>query len=169
MYINVPSSQPPQQPQVLTQWAIILFVTVGQKLKPPVLVQVPREGKAQNQTMGQEKGLNQVVAATHSTKDPAPTTLVNLDTGACCGGTHPQVNCAIGKDKGHFNLYSLAKTPIKYDNLSVELQSYPLEQDRLQLLTGFKSGFSLQYSGPRKFRESHNLNSALEAPVLVES
>ena len=75
----------------------------------------------------------------------------------------------MGKDKGHFNLYSLAKTPIKYDNLSVELRSYPLEQDRLQLLTGFKSGFSLQYSGPRKFRESQNLKSALEAPDLVES
>ena len=132
-------------------------MTVGQKLKPLVLVQVPREkGKAQNQTMGQEKGLNQVVAATHSTKDPAPTTLVNLDTGACSAeGPILKLTVPWGKDKGHFNLYSLAKTPIKYDNLSVELQSYPLEQDRLQLLTGFKSGFSLQYSGPRKFRESH--------------
>ena len=109
-------------PQVLPQWAIILFVTVGQKLKPPVLVQVPREkGKAQNQTMGQEKGLNQVVAATHSTKDPAPTTLVKLDTGACsAGGPIHKLTVPWGKHKGQFNFYSIAKTPIKYDNLSVE-------------------------------------------------
>ena len=106
-------------PQVPTQWAIILFVTVGQKLKPHVLVQVPREkDKAQNQTMGQEKDLNQVVAATLSTKDPGPTTLVNLDTGACStGGPIHKLTVPWGKDKGHFNLYSLAKRPIKYDNL----------------------------------------------------
>ena len=53
----------------------------------------------------------------HSTKDPYPTTLVNLDTGACsAGGPIYKLSVPWGKDQGHFNLYSLAKTPIKYDN-----------------------------------------------------
>jgi hypothetical protein len=52
--------------------------------------------------------------------------------------------------------------------LSVELESYPNEQDKLLLLTGFRFGFSLQYSGPRGFSISPK-KSAKEALHLVET
>ena len=125
--------------------------------------------------LGQELSLSslptkqsQPAAALPSTEARALSTFVSLDTnvrpaeGPAHNQTAPQ-----GAIRYCPSLYSLSKTPIVYDQLSFELQTYPFESDRL-LLNGFKFGFSLQYTGPRMYREARNLKSAREAPDLVE-
>ena len=125
--------------------------------------------------LGQELSLSslptkQSAAALPSTGAPALSTLVSLDTDVLQpveGPTHNQT-APQGAIRLCPSLYNLAKTPIVYDQLSFELQSYPFESDRLLLLNGFKFGFSLQYTGLRMYREVRNLKSAREAPDLVE-
>ena len=55
------------------------------------------------------------------------------------------------RDKGH--------TPIKFENLSVLLEKYPLQKEANELYHGFKEGFRLNYTGPRQHFECENLKS----------
>jgi hypothetical protein len=109
-------------------------------------------------------------AVMHLTRDPVPTTLAGSDTAASIAGDPiPKSTVIWDQDKVQSNLYTLATTPIVYSQLCFELESYPFEHDKQELLKGFERGFSLHYSGPRKFRESKNLKSARENPHIVEA
>ena len=61
---------------------------------------------------------------------------------------------------------SLAKSPINVNQLEIELRDYK-EPDASVLLNGFKSGFSIHYSGPIKSVECMNLKSANQNPDIV--
>ena len=65
-------------------------------------------------------------------------------------------------------LFDLAFTPIVYSQLHAELESYPFEADKQQLLHGFKLGFLLHHAGPRVPKEARNLKSAREAPEILK-
>ena len=64
-------------------------------------------------------------------------------------------------------MFSLGYSPIDIVALEKELSSYPVEDVKLELLNGFKNGFSLHYTGPRVQREAKNLQSALQFPHIV--
>ena len=55
-----------------------------------------------------------------------------------------------------------------YGQLHAELESYPFEADKQQLLHGLKFGFLLHYAGPRVSKEAKNLQSAREAPEILQ-
>ncbi|XP_069138816.1 uncharacterized protein [Argopecten irradians] len=58
-------------------------------------------------------------------------------------------------------------TPVKFDILKQYLGGY--DSDRLMSLQkGFEKGFSLQHQGERSFRESRNLKSAEQNPVILK-
>ena len=61
---------------------------------------------------------------------------------------------------------SLARSPINVSQLEIELMDYK-EPDASVLLNGFKSGFSIHYSGPIKSVECKNLKSANQNPDIV--
>ena len=61
----------------------------------------------------------------------------------------------------------LGHTPIKLDYLLLCLQNYSNYIDANVLSNGFRSGFKLQYMGPRLPRNSANLQSALQHPEVV--
>ena len=64
----------------------------------------------------------------------------------------PQDLCCSNTD-----LVSLGPSPINVDFLLKYLADYPLFYDVHILAEGFSNGFSLQYDGPRQFRECDNL------------
>ena len=136
----------------------------------PTRGQKPAAGRLGQELILSSLPTKQSAAALPSTGAPALSTLVSLDTDVLQpveGPTHNQT-APQGAIRLCPSLYSLAKTPIVYDQLSFELQSYPFESDRLLLLNGFKFGFSLHYTDPRMYREARILKSAREAPDLVE-
>lgn len=51
-------------------------------------------------------------------------------------------------------LYSLGSTPIVNNQLCIDLDPYPFQNDKLQLIKGFKFGFQLQKAGPRIYHEA---------------
>ena len=57
-------------------------------------------------------------------------------------------------------------TPIKVDKLQAYLDGYP-PRSKQYLLDGFRSGFSIDYVGPRNNFSSKNLSSALDLPEGV--
>lgn len=62
---------------------------------------------------------------------------------------------------------SIAPSPINVKELERELAIYPDTAAASFLLDGFKTGFSLNYEGPRVSSESKNIKSALEHPEIV--
>ena len=60
----------------------------------------------------------------------------------------------------------MAKSPINVNQLEIELRDYK-EPDASVLLNGFKSDFSIHYSGPIKSMECKNLKSANQNPDKV--
>ena len=63
--------------------------------------------------------------------------------------------------------FSLGFSPVKVENLEIYLHDYPLLEHASYLLSGFKFGFSLHYSGPRLPTDSKNLKSAIERPDIL--
>ncbi len=61
----------------------------------------------------------------------------------------------------------IAPTPINYQILSKWLMDYPNQQASERLLHGFRFGFPLNYRGPRYFRESPPLQSAVKQPDIT--
>lgn len=101
---------------------------------------------------------------------PALSTPAGLDIDANIAEDPTLKPIARGKTKSVrcIPLYSLGSTPIVYNNLCIELDSYPFQNDKLQLVRGFKFGFPLQYAGPRIYYEAKNLKSARDAPHIVQ-
>lgn len=62
--------------------------------------------------------------------------------------------------------FPLAPSPIYIRKLEKDLHLYD-ESEAVFLLNGFKTGFLLQYKGPRKATESNNLKSAKLHPDIV--
>ena len=60
------------------------------------------------------------------------------------------------------------RTPIKVETFSQWLVGYNAK-DRKFLLDGFTEGFKIPYEGPRKFRYSENLVSALQNLDILKS
>jgi hypothetical protein len=58
--------------------------------------------------------------------------------------------------------YSMARTPIKLENLKQALQKYPARQCARDIEQGFSEGYKLGYIGERQFRECKNLKSAYD-------
>ena len=58
-------------------------------------------------------------------------------------------------------------TPVNVENLTAELQDYPFPDIKHYLLTGFRNGFCLGYTGPRFSIVPKNLRSALDNPTKV--
>lgn len=77
----------------------------------------------------------------------------------------PRINAGIEIPNPNQDINSLGKTPIDVYNLSAYLQGYSAKSF---LRNGFLHGFQLQYNGPRIYRESKNLESALLNPSIVE-
>lgn len=79
---------------------------------------------------------------------PAHSTTAGLDTDVNTAEDPTLKPIARGKTKSarYIPLYSLGSTPIGYDHLCIELNSYPFQNDNLQLIKGFKFGFPLQYA-----------------------
>ncbi|MCU7858829.1 MAG: hypothetical protein KZQ86_03130 [Candidatus Thiodiazotropha sp. (ex Lucinoma kastoroae)] len=75
----------------------------------------------------------------------------------------------VATDSAPFNLdiTNLAKTPINLEALEAELSYYD-SSDSNYILDGFRSGFSLHYSGTHVAVESKNLKSAMESPAIVQ-
>ena len=71
----------------------------------------------------------------------------------------------LGKND-HIHCPSMAKSPINVDELERELRGYQ-EPDASILLEGFRSGFSIHYSGPIKSVECKNFKSANQNPSIV--
>ena len=67
----------------------------------------------------------------------------------------------------NLNLVLLANTPIKFEALSKNLDSYHCKESD-ELREGFRSGFSLHYSGPRSARDSKNLKSVNQNLTIVQ-
>ena len=63
--------------------------------------------------------------------------------------------------------FSLGFSPVKVENLEIYLHDYPLLENASYLLSGFKFGFSLHYSGPRLPTDFKNLKSAIERPDIL--
>lgn len=63
---------------------------------------------------------------------------------------------------------SLAKSPVKISALVKYLQFYDKDESAF-LLDGFKTGFPIQYTGPREPRDAKNLKSASLCPDLIKS
>lgn len=89
----------------------------------------------------------QLETVLHLIGSPALSTLstpASLDTGVQTVGD-PILKSTVHqvKSKTDIPLYNLANTPILYNQLCIELESYPFEGDKLQLLNGFKFGFPL--------------------------
>ena len=63
-------------------------------------------------------------------------------------------------------LETLAKTPIVFSKLKEELSFYN-HIDRVEILLGFSSGFSLFYSGPRLPTEANNLKSVIGKELIL--
>ena len=61
---------------------------------------------------------------------------------------------------------AMAQSPINVNQLEIELRDYK-EPDASVLLNGFKSGFSIHYSGPIKSMECKNLKSVNQNPDIV--
>lgn len=66
----------------------------------------------------------------------------------------------------HNNSPAMATSPINLNQLEIELRDYK-EPDASVLLNGFRSGFSIHYSGPIKSMECKNLKSANQNPDIV--
>lgn len=100
---------------------------------------------------------------------PAHSTTAGLDTDVNTAEDLILKPIARGKTKsvGHIPLYSLGSTPIVYNHLCIEIDSYPIQNDKLQLIKGLKFGFPLQYAGPRIYFEAKNLKSARHAPQIA--
>jgi hypothetical protein len=103
-------------------------------------------GQVPSWTMGQPNQLNQKVAALHLIRDLDHATHASFATYAFPVGAPRSSPLLLGQSKHKDKLYSLATTPINIHQLSVKLESYPIEQDKLQLLADFRFRFSLQYS-----------------------
>lgn len=77
----------------------------------------------------------------------------------------PRSNAGIEIPNSNQDINSLGKTPIDVYNLSAYLHGYSAKSF---LINGFLHGFKLQYNGPRIYRESKNLKSAIVNPSIVE-
>lgn len=64
------------------------------------------------------------------------------------------------------NLLSLAKNSIRLDKLEEELQYYE-SPEASEILSGFRDGFPLSYTGPRVQTDASNLRSARRNPEIV--
>lgn len=82
-----------------------------------------------------------------------------------CGWSHPSIKCRNRNTNSNQDINSLGKTPIDVYNLSAYLHGYSAKSF---LINGFLHGFKLQYNGPRIYRESKNLKSAIVNPSIVE-
>lgn len=82
--------------------------------------------------------------------------------------------CQSGKEIGHEiktknnDLGSLGKSPVNLKKLEEELAYYNHEDAEI-LFSGFKSGFSLNYTGPRLATQCKNLKSAIQNPIVVKN
>ena len=74
---------------------------------------------------------------------------------------------AADNGKLYSHLFSLAKTPIKFDKLEQELQNYNRE-DAEKLKNGFRYGFPLHYTGNRLPVDAINLKSARARPSILK-
>ena len=88
----------------------------------------------------------------------------------------PAQNCPLILDEKQFDeklkrlfvpLPNSINTPVNVDNLMAELQDYPFHDIKHYLLTSFRSGFRLGYTGPRFSILLKNLKSALDNPTEV--
>ena len=66
----------------------------------------------------------------------------------------------------NWDIVNVAKTPINVKVLEKYVSCYR-HKDSAILLKGFKSGFAINYDGPRKSRDSKNLKSASQNPDIV--
>ena len=66
-----------------------------------------------------------------------------------CSSPHTQVYCNSRQKYYVSTLFDLVFTFIVYSHLQAELESYPFEGDKQQLLHGLKFGILLHYAGPR--------------------
>ena len=67
------------------------------------------------------------------------------------------------------DLSMLVSTPINTVALNAELSSHPDKNFVKFLITGLEQGFDIGYSGPQIERTSHNLLSAIQNPLIVDS
>lgn len=77
----------------------------------------------------------------------------------------PRSNTGIELPYSNEDIHSLEKIPIDVYNLSAYLRCYSAESF---LINGYLRDFELQYNGPRIYRESTNLKSAIVNPSIVE-
>ena len=70
----------------------------------------------------------------------------------------------VKNSKSDSTLFDPVFTLIVYSQLQPELESYPFEVDKQQLLHGFKFGILLHYADPRVPKDVKDLKSAKEAP-----
>lgn len=64
-------------------------------------------------------------------------------------------------------LWALGKSPINIYKLGANLKKYPNKPDAQFLLSGFQTGFKLNYNGPRLSVRSHNLLSARQENQIL--
>lgn len=135
-----------------TYWEVIVGLvtpfTMTQGSEPKPSIQGPTlmgQGQDSNLVKIPVSYLDPSATAMPLIGGPAHLTPAGLDTDVNTAEDPTLKPIARSKTKsvGHIPLYSLGSTPIVYNHLCIELDSYPFQNDTLQLIKSFQIWFSI--------------------------